>query len=60
MYVGRAGSFSCYKEKKSIEGTFIAPPSYHMETVYDRKRFIRNMTIRNLCVKRCNLYENER
>jgi len=22
--------------------------------------FIRNMTIRNLCVKRCTLYENER
>jgi len=32
------GSFRYHNEKKGNEGTFIAPPSYHMETVYDRKR----------------------
>jgi hypothetical protein len=32
------GSFRYHKDVKGNEGTFIAPPSYHMETVYDRKR----------------------
>ena len=52
--------FAMIKRREATKG----PSLLHLFTrwrLYTTAReFIRNMTIRNLCVKRCKLYENER